>query len=237
MPEGRTSRIGNYGRLLKKFVFSANQDLKRSWATTISYLPAFEEAMFTDELAAIRRENYSSAAFEEHWGCVSDLPEPVDQVTYIDMKMYMVDQLLMQQDKMTMAVSLEARVPFLDHRMVELAASIPISMKLPGGRLKAVLKTLAEKYVPRECIYREKKGFGAPVESWLRGPLKEQLHDALSPQRVRARGIFRVEFIEWMKREFFEGGRDLSVQLYQVLLLEVWLRLYADGGGRRRFLA
>jgi asparagine synthase (glutamine-hydrolysing) len=233
LPEDRTTRLGNYGRLAKKFVFAVDRDLKRSWQTTVSYLPSYAGAIFTGEFASIRRENYGSDAFERHWAAVSGLSEPLDQVTYVDMKMYMVDQLLMQQDKMSMAVSLEARVPFLDYRLVELAASIPMTIKLPGGRLKSLLKTIAEKHIPRECIYREKKGFGAPIERWLRGPLRERLLDALSPRRVRERGLFEVEFIEWLKREFFERGRDFSVQLYQILLLEIWLRLYADGGGRR----
>jgi asparagine synthase (glutamine-hydrolysing) len=141
----------------------------------------------------------------------------------------MVDQLLHQQDKMSMAVSLEARVPYLDHRLVELAATIPVGLKMARGEPKALLKKLAERYVPRECIYRPKKGFGAPVDAWLRGPLREQVNDLLSPAQVRKRGIFDVAFVEWMKNEFFERGRDLSIQMYQVFLLEVWLRLYLDG--------
>ena len=233
VPEGRTSRIGNYGRLFKKFVFSVDRDLKRSWANTTSYLPPFGEAMFTDDLDDVRRSTYTSGTFERYWARSEHLPVAVDRVMYMDMKMYLVDQLLMQQDKMSMASSLEARVPFLDHRFVELAATVPAATKVQGGQLKAMLKQLAEKYVPKECIYRPKKGFAAPLDAWLRGPLKEQLHDALSPLRVRDRGIFRVEFIEWMKREFYENGRDLTIQLYQAFLLEIWLRLFADGDGRK----
>jgi asparagine synthase (glutamine-hydrolysing) len=147
--------------------------------------------------------------------------------------MYMVDQLLLLQDKMSMAVSLEARVPYLDHRLVELAATIPAEMKMAGGELKALLKRIAVRHVPRECVYRPKQGFGAPLESWLRGPLREPVQDLLSPRRVRDRGVFEVSFVEWMKKAFFEEGRDLSIPLYQALLLEIWSRSYLDGVGLR----
>ncbi|MBI3507401.1 MAG: hypothetical protein HY059_21410, partial [Proteobacteria bacterium] len=172
-------------------------------------------------------------AFERHWKDVESVPSPVDQVMYMDLKMYLPDQLLFLQDKMSMAVSLEAREPFLDYRLVELAATIPASLKIQGRVLKAILKKIAERYVPRENIYRQKKGFAAPVGAWLRGPLRERVYDALSPRRVRERGILEVEYVEWMKREFYEGGRDLSSQLYQTVLLETWLRLFIDGEGRK----
>jgi asparagine synthase (glutamine-hydrolysing) len=232
LPEARTRRLGDYARLAKKFLRSLDPDPRRAWASTVSYLPAYAGPLFTDELAPLRRETYGCAAFDEIWKRAADFPDPVDRAEYVDLHMYMVDQLLLLQDKMSMAVSLEARVPYLDHRLVELAASIPSAAKLAGGEQKAVLKKVAEKYVPRECIYREKKGFAAPVEAWLRGPLRERVNDALSPARVRARGLFRVEFVEWMKREFYASARDLSLQLYQALLLETWFSLFVDGAGR-----
>ena len=232
LPEGRTSRLGDLGRLAKKFVNSVGEDAKTTWSRTVSYLPRYDGPMFAGLHERTRRENYTSEFFEEFWAHVSHIPDPVDRVMYVDMKMYMVDQLLLLQDKMSMAVSLEARVPYLDHRLVELAATIPVAMKLAGNEPKAILKKLAERHVPRECIYRSKQGFVAPVETWLRGPLRDRLHDALTPRRVRERGLFQVDFIEWLKRQFYENGRDLSVQLYQVFLLEVWMTLFLDGGGR-----
>ncbi len=232
LPEGRTRRFGDYARLAKKFLRSLDPDPRRAWASTVSYLPDYAGPLFEGELAGVRRDHYECAAFEEIWRRAAELPDPVDRAEYVDLHMYMVDQLLLLQDKMSMAASLEARVPYLDHRLVELAASIPSAAKLARGEPKAVLKKVAEKYVPRECIYREKRGFTAPVEAWLRGPLRERVHDLLAPTRVRDRGIFDVAFVEWMKREFYERSRDLSVQLYQALMLEIWLRLFVDGEAR-----
>lgn len=233
LPEDRSTRLANLSRIARKFVRDVDADEKTSWARSVSYLPDYQESMFVGELASIDRHTFTSDVFNEYWGRVCDLPAVVDRALYLDAKMYLADQLLFLQDKMSMVASLEAREPLLDHRLVELAATVPASTKIPGGELKAVLKRLAERYIPRHCVYREKKGFVAPVGAWFRGPLREQLEDALSPAAVRGRGIFEPAYISWMKRAFFEQGRDLTLQLYQAFMLELWFRLYVDGGGRR----
>jgi asparagine synthase (glutamine-hydrolysing) len=227
-PEARGRRLLNYARIARKFVDSVDADLGTSWANTVSYLPPYGGPLFQDDLAALNRATFRSAAFDRYWSRTAAFPSPVDRVLYMDQKMYLQDQLLMLQDKMSMAVSLEARVPFLDYRLVELAASIPVAAKLAGGTLKIILKKIAEKYIPKQCIYRPKKGFVAPVEAWLKGPLRERVHDLLTPRKVRERGIFEPAFVEWMKGEFYGGGRDLTMQLYQALLLEIWFQLYLD---------
>jgi asparagine synthase (glutamine-hydrolysing) len=229
VPEARVHRMLNYARIAKKFVQSVDKDLRTSWSNTVSYLPLYDGPIFQGDLAALNRATFSASAFDNYWKHTEQLQSPVDRVMYMDLKMYLGDQLLMLQDKMSMAVSLEAREPLLDYRLVELAATIPSSMKLAGGTLKAVLKKIAEKYVPKECIYRAKKGFVAPVEVWLRGPLREQVNDLLSPRRVRERGLFDPAYVEWMKNEFYVAQRDLTVQLYQAFLLEIWFQLYLDG--------
>jgi asparagine synthase (glutamine-hydrolysing) len=228
VPEARGRRLLNYARIARKFVASVDTDLRTSWANTVSYLPPYEGPLFQDDLAPLNRAVFRSAAFDEYWNRTQSFPAPVDRALYMDLKMYMQDQLLMLQDKMSMAVSLEARVPFLDYRLVELAASIPASTKLAGGNLKVILKKIAEKYIPKDCIYRPKRGFVAPVEAWLKGPLREQVNDLLAPQKVRERGVFEPAFVEWMKSQFYGAGRDLTMQLYQAFLLEVWFQLYVD---------
>jgi asparagine synthase (glutamine-hydrolysing) len=224
LPEARTSRLANLARLAKKFALNVERDVKGSWARTTSYLPAFAGPLFEGDLRGISRSTYRSEGYERHWSTVAGWPDPLAQVMYMDMKMYLPDQLLHLQDRMSMAASLEARVPFMDHRLVEMAASIPSRFKIRGRNLKAVLKKLAERYVPAGCIYREKKGFTAPIEVWLRGPLREPLEECLSPERVKDRGIFNVAFVEWMKAEFFQRQRDMALPLYQAFLLELWMK-------------
>lgn len=230
VPESRTDPVGDFGRLLRKFVRSTGDDARSTWARTISYLPEYDGPMFGGALRDLRRDDYVAAYFDELWSRVAGFEEPVDQAAYVDIKMYLVDQLLLLQDKMSMAVSLEARVPFLDHELVELAASIPVRIRMARGELKSLLKKVAQRYLPRECIYRPKKGFAAPVEAWLRGPLRAQVEEALAPEAVRARGFFEVDFVEWMKRSFYESRVDLSVPIYQAFLLEIWLRAHERRG-------
>ncbi len=232
LPESRTERLGNYGRLARKFLSAVNDDVKRAWSNIISYLPVYDGPVFAGAIEAHTRTTFKCDSFEQYWSLVRDMPSGVDQVMFMDAKMYLVDQLLLLQDKMSMAVSLEIREPFLDYRLVELAASIPAEMNIPGRNLKAILKKVAERYVPRECIYRGKMGFCAPISSWLRGPLKQMVYDVLNPRRVRDRGILQVPFVEWMKQEFYDGKRDLSVQLYQALMLELWMQRYVDRSPR-----
>ncbi len=233
LPESRDSRWTNLARITKKFVRDVDGDLRTAWSRTVSYLPDYDGPIFSGDLRATTRANFRSEDFERLWQLASRSADPMDVATYMDIKTYLPDQLLFLQDKMTMAASLEGREPLLDYRLAELSATIPSAMKVPGRELKAILKRLAERYIPRHCIYREKKGFVAPLSRWFRGPLREPLEDALSPERVRQRGIFEPNYVQWLKRGFFEHNRDLSVQLFQALMLELWFRNVADGGGSR----
>jgi asparagine synthase (glutamine-hydrolysing) len=85
--------------------------------------------------------------------------------------------------------------------------------------------------MPRECIYRPKQGFGLPLDVWLRGSLRDNVHDVLSPASVRDRAVFTVDYVEWLKRGFYDRGRELTMELYHVYLLELWLRIFLDGEG------
>ena len=231
LPENQSGRVLNGIRLARKFVRSVGRDARTTWAQTTSYLPSYPGAVFAGAMESVTRDTFRDSGFEGHWQRSAGVHDPVDRAMYMDTKMYLPDQLLLLQDKMSMAVSLEAREPLLDYRLVELAATIPAGLKIRGTMLKAVFKRVAERYLPSSCIYREKKGFAPPLQSWLRGPLRETVYDTLTPARVQARGIFQVAFVEWLKREFYQGGRDLSTELYQVLLLERWMCLYVDGAG------
>ena len=231
LPESRSSRTLNAFRRAKRFVRMADADAKTAWARSVSYAPAYEGPVFGPALTGVTLDGRDDI-FDRHWQRVAEVADPVDQVLYMDTKMYLADQLLLLQDKMSMAVSLEARVPFLDYRLVELAASIPSGQKIRGTNLKVLLKKLAEKYIPHECIYRPKQGFSLPLDLWLRGPLREQVNDVLSRDAVRDRAVFSVDYVEWLKREFYERSRELTMELYHVFLLELWLRMFVDGEGR-----
>lgn len=123
-----------------------------------------------------------------------------------------------------MAATLEVRVPFLNHELVELAARMPPGLKLRGLRRKYILKRAAERLLPREVVWRRKAGFGAPIRAWLRGPLRPLVEEMLSEEQVRRRGLFRPEEVRRVVGENLSGREDYSLQVLQLLTLEMWHR-------------
>ena len=117
--------------------------------------------------------------------------ENVNQYMYVDLKTSLADDLLVLTDKMTMATSLECRAPFMDHELVELAARMPAHLKVRGFTMKYILKKAVKPWLPAEILNRKKRGFGAPMGAWLRRDLKMLVHDTLSEQEVRKRGLFQ----------------------------------------------
>ena len=127
-----------------------------------------------------------------------------------------------------MANSLEARSPFLDHHVIEFAASLPESLKMNRFRTKSLLKKIAARLVPREVIYRRKMGFGVPVGHWLRGEMKDFLRDVLLSDKALNRGIIRGEKIREYVEEHIDGKFDHSFQVWTLLMLELWFQRFID---------
>jgi len=123
---------------------------------------------------------------------------------------------------------LEARVPYLDHRLVEFAFSLPSSMKLRGSTGKYILKKAAAKYLPKEIINRKKMGFGVPLASWFRKELKPLLVDTLHSEKFKKRGYFNTTKSEEVLQEHMNGKKDHHLLLYGLLLVELWHRRFID---------
>jgi len=165
-----------------------------------------------------------------HQGCAS--PDPLDRALYVDVNTYLVDDILTKVDKMSMAVSLEARDPLLDHTLLEFAATIPSSLKLKKGRSKHLLRRLLERYVPASIAHRPKQGFAAPVGDWLRGPLSGMVTDLLQDGRLRDRGIFEPGEVRKLWVEHRTKEHDHTHRLWSLVMLELWFRNYVDGAQR-----
>jgi asparagine synthase (glutamine-hydrolysing) len=149
----------------------------------------------------------------------------LDQMLYIDTKTWLPDDLLIKADKMTMANSLELRVPLLDHRVLEFAASLPANYKLRGFSLKYILKRALSKRVPKAILKRKKAGFPVPYDSWMRGDLKDWLSGILLDRETSGRGYFRKSSVEKLLSENAGSGR-YSKELFSLAVLELWHRQF-----------
>jgi len=159
------------------------------------------------------------------------LPETGDlleRASRFDLENYLPEDILVKVDRMTMANSIEARAPLLDHQLLEFAARLPLEMKLRRGRGKYLLKQAARALLPPQCLSKRKQGFAIPLAEWFRGDLKSTLLDTLSDRRFRERGIFDQRGVDRNVREHLDGTRDHGEMLWLLMTYEMWARRFLD---------
>ena len=155
------------------------------------------------------------------------LRDPLNQVLYLDMKMYLENDILAKVDRASMMASLEARVPLLNVDLVEHMARVPLSLKLRGQRSKYILKHALRGVLPDATLARGKKGFGIPVARWIRGPLKELVTTTLAPDKLRREGFFQPAYVQRLLDDHLGGRRDNRKQLWTLFMFERWYERYA----------
>ena len=153
-----------------------------------------------------------------------DTGDAVDKLLYLDSKTYLPGDILTKVDRMSMAVSLEARTPLLDHKLIEFVTRIPSSLKLKGLETKHIFKRAVRGLVPDEILDRPKQGFGVPIQEWINRQLRERIHEILMSQKFRERGIVNMDYVALLLEEHERNRRDHSSTLWALYVLELWYR-------------
>jgi asparagine synthase (glutamine-hydrolysing) len=148
----------------------------------------------------------------------------VERMMWLDSRTYLPDDIMVKVDRASMAMSLESRAPFLDHRMVEFAWRVPLALKLRDGQGKWALRAILDRHIPRELVERPKMGFGVPIDSWLRGPLKEWAEDLIDPRGLKQDGLFDSKAVWRTWQEHQGGARNRQYPLWNLMMFQAWLR-------------
>jgi asparagine synthase (glutamine-hydrolysing) len=217
--------------------------LQRRLTRTFLYLPADLDTLYFDNFAVFGRRRQQDLLAPElareltgvdpyaaahHALASTDAPTLLDRLLYTDTKTYL-HELLMKQDQMSMAASIESRVPFLDHPLVEFASSLPQRLKLRGWTTKYVLRQAMRDLLPEEILSRRKMGFPVPVGAWFRGAFRGVVDEFVLGERAMARGLFRRDAVQRLVASHNAGQEKHDERLWMLVNWEIWQRIFLDG--------
>lgn len=192
------------------------------------FAPAQRHELYADGFRSLIQSSDPEALFDRVFAD-SDADDWTDATLDADVNLYLIDDLLVKMDRATMAHSLEARSPLLDHVFMEFVAALPAEMKLLGGEKKRLLKAALRGVLPDTILDRPKMGFGAPLPNWFRTDLREMAHDVLLSPRSVQRGYFEPKVVAGLLADHCSGREDQSTYLWDLLVLELWHRTFVDG--------
>jgi asparagine synthase (glutamine-hydrolysing) len=185
------------------------------------FTQAEKNSLYAEKFADIIRSSIDPASLQPYLN--ARLHAGAQSMMWVDLMSYLPDDILAKVDRMSMACSLEVRVPLLDHRVVEFMAQVEKKQKYTQFNNKILLRDLAQRYLPKNILQRPKQGFAIPLGAWLQRELKPMVDEVLAPARMRQRGLFNPDHVERMVKEHQQGRRDYSQQLWAMLILELWL--------------
>lgn len=201
------------------------------WGGAIVFDEAFKRRVLSGEMSARANGLSSYDAVSKHLEYIAQARPNADfaaRMTYLELKLRLPELLLMRVDKMTMATSVEARVPFLDHHLVEYAMGLPVDLKIRGTSGKHILKRALEKVLPADLLYRPKRGFGAPIREWFRGESGKMLGGLIMNSSIRRRQLFDYAFVNELIDEHQRETRDWSFHLWALLNVSLWYNRWID---------
>jgi asparagine synthase (glutamine-hydrolysing) len=223
LPSDRHGPLLNFSRLAKGFLESAALPFEDRYRAYVEVFPRAEAVRLLRAEGAEGSDRIAEA--------FADAPgeDGLNRMLNVDAQTQLPDDLLLLTDKMSMATSLECRVPLLDHELVELAARMPQAVKIRGGRLKHVMKEAVADLLPSELIERRKRGFGTPMGAWLKQDLAPMMHALLSQPAVEERGLFRYPVVRELIAQHETNRLDGTDRILALMNLEIWARIYLDG--------
>jgi asparagine synthase (glutamine-hydrolysing) len=219
-----------HGARGRNYLYNTSLDAIDRYIDSISHFGSLKKnALYEASFRQNLNGDFGKAAdaFREIANGVSS-ENQLDKLLYLDSKTYLPSDILTKVDRMTMAASLEARVPLLDHELIEYVQKIPAELKLKGVSTKYIFKKALEGIVPHEILYREKQGFGVPINEWINLQLKDRIRETLLEKRTTERGFFEPKYIKILLDEHHKNRRDHSYSLWILWMLELWHRRYAD---------
>lgn len=203
---------------------SMSRDNIEGWFHTMSILgDKLRSDLFSSDFKR-SLQGYQASEVLRHHAERAPTDDPQSLAQYLDMKTYLVGDILTKVDRASMAHSLEVRVPILDHQFVEWMSGLPPQLKLKGKEGKYLLKKALQPHLPNDILYRPKMGFSVPLASWFRGPLKQRLHDAVLGEGLRETGIFDQRYLQRLYDQHQTGVRDNSASLWSLLMFESFQR-------------
>jgi asparagine synthase (glutamine-hydrolysing) len=222
LPSDRHGPLLNLSRLAKGFLESAALPFEERYRAYVEVFPRDEAARLLGGVGSPGADRIAEAFL--------DAPgeDGLNRMLSVDAQTQLADDLLLLTDKMSMAASLECRVPLLDHELVELAARMPQAIKIRGGRLKHALKEAVSDLLPSDIIERKKRGFGTPMGAWLKHDLATLMHELLSKASVEARGLFRYPAVRELIAQHESSRIDGTDRILALMNLEIWARMYLD---------
>ncbi len=235
LPSLRGTRMKGTLRLAKKMARSAALSPAEAFIRNCTYLDAQQK---TDLYSPESQQAASGNSAGQHLAAFDKVRHAdfLNQMLYLDTKIFMATLNLTYNDKMSMASSVEVRVPFLDRELAEFVAwNVRPEWKLKGKWrpvTKHIFREAMRSMLPEEVMRQPKAGFAAPVDYWLAHDLRPMVDDLLSESQVRRRGLFRPEVVRSYIDEHRRGAEDWSMQIWQLLTLEIWMQLFLDGGAR-----
>jgi asparagine synthase (glutamine-hydrolysing) len=209
-----------------RIIKAAGQPLNRRYATIPNVFDrAIHPALLSDAMLATQKTHIADYAAAQYDQC--NARDYLERLMYIDTRLWLPDDLLTKVDRATMAFSLEARVPYLDHKFVEFVAQLDPALKQNGKTTKYLLKKLAEKYLPRDIVHRPKQGFVMPLSPWLEGGLKKHMEASIGEHGLDKRGIFRSGALTKLLSDHRAGRSNHAGRLWALTVLELWFARYA----------